>query len=266
MSIDTSQQSDPDSPQSAGPQAQTPDQLYLFIERYWAPCILHSSAVVRGIWALFYCVTFCIAMWGICTIQMTPQRKKLGLQGGTDLMEYFDIMLGAPMSHRSIPLDIILGPDATRDTGKLRDLTECLLANEFTVGTITPPWFDVFAHWLANHGHTSPLTASEYAVRVQAFLSDETGNGLAFVNDVILDDDGHIVRSRMHTYFDGEVAAGLDPQTGLDAMRSVQQCTDESGLDAFPFCEYFATDWAEIGASCLPLHTMRVACTHPSTR
>ena len=36
-----------------------------------------------------------------------------------------------------------------------------------------------------------------------------------------------------------------EPQVGLDAMLSVQQCTDQSGLDAFPFCENFATDWAE---------------------
>lgn len=85
MGVDTFN-SDPKS-STPSEQEQTPDQLYLFIERYWAPCILHASAQVRLMWFGFYVFTFCVAMYGIFTVQITPQRKKMGLQADTDLME-----------------------------------------------------------------------------------------------------------------------------------------------------------------------------------
>lgn len=169
-------------------------------------------------------------------------------------------MLGDAMSHRGIPLDIVLGPDATRDADKLRDLTECLLANEYTVGTVAL-WPDVFKHWLTSQAYAPPLSSLEYGSRVHEFLSDET-SGMSFANDIVFDKRFRIIRSRIHTFFRGEVAAGLDPQVGLDAMRSVQQCTDMSGLDAFPFCESFATDWAEIGMLRLTLIVVSTSSLH----
>ena len=87
MSDDSSQDSSLGLSKSCEQQEQAPDQLYRVIEHYWAPWVLHVSVKVRAMWCVLYGLTFCAAIYGIWTIEMTPQRRKLGLQDGTDLME-----------------------------------------------------------------------------------------------------------------------------------------------------------------------------------
>eukprot|EP01052_Picozoa_sp_SAG31_P021042 SAG31_NODE_1608_length_7760_cov_3.045425_2_plen_924_part_00 len=218
-----------------------PDKLYLFIENNWAPLILHPNVRVRGLIFFFYILTFCVAVYGVYTLRIKAHRQMLGLEEGTELMEYLKFMRGEPMSHRGIPVDIILGPDATRDADGLQKLIECLKSNEYITGT-PRPWSAAFKLWLMQEKIEFPTGRVEYDARVLDFIAGETG--AAFENDVIFSNE-RIVRSRMHAYFRGDLTL-QGPQAGLDAMLSVQQCTDDSALDAFPFCEMFATDWAEI--------------------
>ena len=220
------------------------DKMLMAIEQIWAPLLL-NTATRRACWSLLYGLLLCASIYGIRTIDISVSRATAGLEDGSMLMGRYQAM-DSEFRHRTSAIDIVFrgSTDYSASAAEIATLRTCVEASNFTTGTVTS-WTDQFEGWRVASGVAVPASVAEFDELVKVWL-EQPNTPPAVAADIAWDEAGErIIASRMHArHFGAALISG--PQDGLDAMASMQRCTDASSLDAFPFAALYATDFAEI--------------------